>query len=495
MSYKPLFLVLAIVWLLLAGCPSASPSQSVEIATPTAPPSSATEAPITPITPIASVAPVVVDAEPSSLALPTSTTTTETQSPASDRWATADPSDQSVVFWHRHNNYREKILNEIIKDFNDNNLYGIQVSAKSHEDYGAIFDATIGVLNTADSPNLVLGFQSDLATYFLSDGAIDLTPLIDHPQWGSSVDERADFYDWALTADRAPNLGNVQLGLSMDRAADVLFYNVDWLNELGIKAPPTTPDEFRTAACAAAKQPYSQTGSNIGFELANTASTFASWTFAFGGDIYDYETQRFTYDSEAALAAWTFIQGLINEGCATITSERFGDQTDFGNGVALFTVGSSSSFFFYKKAVEEGAGFYWQIVPLPHSSERPILNLSGASIAILKSTPEQELAAWLFLKHYASAEMQATWVRATNGFPIRRTALDFMGAYLDKDRRYASLTDLLPDGGSEPAVPGYGIIRGALVDAITEIAGGADVATTLAQLNAKANQVLEGQES
>lgn len=511
MQRKLLLFVLCFVLATLSGCSNQPAGQAIEIATPTR--SVATETPvlqeptatepsITP--PAATEATLIAKLDPATateivtVPEPTDTPqpTTTLAGPASDDlWGTIDPSNQNVTFWHRHTKYREKILNEIIDNFNKNNPYGIWVKAESYEDYGKLFDSTTESLNSAEAPSLVLGFQSDLASYFMAGGSVDLTALFNSPRWGISAEERSDFFTWALDAELAPNLGNVRTGLPMDRSADVLFANRDWLGELGVATLPKTPEEFHSAACAAAQQPFSQDkrGKGIGFELSDNASTLASWVFAFGGNIYDATTGQFTLDSEEAQAAWTFVQGLIQEGCAQIAGERYGDQTDFGNGVALFAVGASNSFYFFNKAVEEGADFQWEVSPLPHTTEKAILNLSGPSIALIKSTPEQELAAWLFLKHYASAEMQAKWARAVEGFPIRGSAFEQMSSYLDDTPAYQSLVAFLPDGRSEPSVPGYSFIRSAMSDAIVAIAGGADVQATLYQLNAEANQVLKEQ--
>jgi multiple sugar transport system substrate-binding protein/sn-glycerol 3-phosphate transport system substrate-binding protein len=130
------------------------------------------------------------------------------------------------------------------------------------------------------------------------------------------------------------------------------------------------------------------------------ASRFASWTFAFGGDVFDYENSQYSYNNPAAVEAMGFLQDLFNEGCATIVTEAYGDQTDFGQGRLLFTVGSSSGLPFYQSAVDEGAQFEWSVAAIPHTTADPVMNIYGASVSIPKTTPEEELAAWLFVKYY-----------------------------------------------------------------------------------------------
>ena len=179
-----------------------------------------------------------------------------------------------------------------------------------------------------------------------------------------------------------------------------MYYNMDWLTELGYDAPPATPEEFKEMACAATANPYSGATAegSLGYQLSVDASRFASWTFAFGGDMFDYENNLYDVNSDAAVAAFEFLQDLFDEGCATIVTERYGDQTDFGNGTLLFTVGSSSGLPYYRSAVEGGANFDWSVAALPNTGT-PKQDVYGASISIPKSTPERQLAAWLFVKY------------------------------------------------------------------------------------------------
>ena len=55
-----------------------------------------------------------------------------------------------------------------------------------------------------------------------------------------------------------------------------------------------------------------------------------------------------------------FMQDLFANGCATLVTEQYGDQTNFGAGRTLFTVSSSSGLPFYRSAVEAGANFLSQ---------------------------------------------------------------------------------------------------------------------------------------
>lgn len=421
---------------------------------------------------------------------------TEVPAPV-DEWANVDPSGQQIVFWHNHTKAREESLKAMVDEFNKTNEWGITVTAENQGSYADIFNKMLPILNTPDVPDLVVAYQNQAATYQLADALLDMNPLVNSPKWGLSEEEQKDFFPGFFVQDIFPNFDNARLGFPPNRSMEVMFVNTDYLKELGYDNPPTTPEQFKEMACKASTQPFSkatvQTGS-MGYEIdLADASTFASWTFAFGGDIYDYEKGEFTYNSEAAVKAATFLQDLFKSGCAKPVTEKYGNQTDFGNGSILFTTGSSSGLPFYKSAVDGGSAHAWTVIAMPHTTADPVQNIYGASVSIPKSTPERELAAWLFLKYYTSKEQQAKWAQVSGYFPVRASVADGMKDYFDANPTYKAAFDLLPYGHFEPPVPGYDFVREEVNKTISAIMDGADVKAKLDELNAAANQILADQ--
>ena len=331
-----------------------------------------------------------------------------------------------------------------------------------------------------------------------------MNELINHPVYGLTQEEQDDFYPGFFAQDVLSLFDNQRLGLAPNRSMEVMYYNMDWLRELGFEAPPTTPEEFKAMACAAAANPFSGAtegaASPTGYELSIDTSRFASWTFAFGGDMFDYNTNQFTLNSDAAVEAWTFLQSLFADGCARLVTENYGDQTDFGNGTLLFAVGSSSGLTYYGDAVgADGTPFDWSVGALPHTSADPVMNVYGASVSIPKSTPERELAAWLFVKYYTSAPVNAAWAKASGYFPVKASIADEVTAeFAGNKEAYATAISLLPFGKFEPPVPGYDFVRDNVVEVVmTSIVDDvtADVKALLDQANIDANAILAEQMS
>ena len=410
-------------------------------------------------------------------------------------WENVDPTGQEVIFWHQHTKERETGLLELVDAFNKSNEWGITVKAEYQGGYGDIFNKMLPILNTPDAPSLVVAYQNQAATYQLVKGLVDMTPMVNSAKWGIAEADQKDFFPGFGAQEGLPNFENARLGLAPNRSMEVLYYNIEWLKELGYDAPPATPEQFKEMACKAAKTPFSKATAegSIGYELSIDTSRLASFTFAFGGDIFDYQTGMFTLNSEAAVNAATFLQDLINNGCATQVTEAYGDQTDFGAGKTLFTVGSTSGLPFYQKAIDEGAKFEWSVGAVPHTTPDPVMNVYGASVSIPVTSPEEELAAFLFLKYYTSPEIQAKWAEISNYFPVRASVADSMKDYFDKNPTYKTSFEMLKYGHFEPPVPGYDFVRNEVETTLAAIVDGGDPKALLDALNEKANVELEAQ--
>jgi multiple sugar transport system substrate-binding protein/sn-glycerol 3-phosphate transport system substrate-binding protein len=140
--------------------------------------------------------------------------------------------------------------------------------------------------------------------------------------------------------------------------------------------------------------------------------------------------------------------------------------------------------------IEESADFDWAVAPIPHTTEEPRQNSFGASLSIPTSTPEKELAAWLFIKHFTTNEAQAKWAQATNYLPVRVGAGEYLIDTFDNIPAYKIAFELLPYSITEPSVPGYDFVRDEIELALAAVLEGTDIAATLNSLNATANLIL-----
>jgi len=333
-----------------------------------------------------------------------------------------DPSGQEVVYWYQHTGSREELMLAMIDEFNRTNEFGITVVGETQGGYNDLYQKIIAGIPAKQLPTMAVAYQNQAATYAGQEVLVEQDPYVYSPKWGYSQKELDDFFPIALGADYLPQFDG-RFGWPPYKSMEIMYYNEDWLTELGYDGPPETWEEFEEMACKASENPFSGAtgdGDPMGYVYSIDASRFATFVFSRGGDIIGKDGQSYIFGEPAGVETLTFWQSLTEKGCAAQATERYGDQTDFGNGMSLFTVSSISGLPYYGKAVDEGAGFTWSVNPPPHTGD-PRMNIYGASQSIFVSAPDEQLAAWVFIKWMSEAEQQAQWASSTGYFPTRQS--------------------------------------------------------------------------
>jgi multiple sugar transport system substrate-binding protein len=404
-----------------------------------------------------------------------------------------DPTGATVLWWHQHTQEREEGLQEIVAEFNASNEWGITVNAEYAGGYSEIYDKMIAAIAANDPtllPNLTVGYANQVAKYQLSDALVDMDYFVDSPVWGLTEEEINDFPQGIFEADVSPVFGDghFRMAFPPNRSMEAMYYNQDWLNELGYDGPPTTWAEFAEMVCAAT-DPDAGT---IGYEINTDASRFASMVFSRHGTYFLEDGSSFDFTNDTVKETMTFMKDLYDQGCVALVAEAYGDQTDFGNYKTLFTIGSTSGIPYYDTAVKSGeqGEFQWGVAPLPYmdGGDEPVMNLYGASISVPQTTPEQELAAWLFVKWFTEPEMNARWSKISNYFPVRISAAEAMTDYFEANPVFAQAFELMPYSTYEAQwCACYEEVRRLMEEAYSAILDGEDIDATLTQLQEDAN--------
>lgn len=419
-----------------------------------------------------------------------------TEPAAEGALAGVDPTGVTITWWHQHGGARGEFLDEIIANFNAENPWGITVEASNQGGYGDIYNKMIAGIPTGDVPNLVVAYQNQSAAYYLAGGLTeDMDVYVQDAQWGLNEAEVADFVQSFFTQDYffKEDGSSARIGFPPNRSLEGMFYNMAALAELGYDGPPTDWDTFREAACAFTEAGWSgyEGDDAVGYYVRTDASNIAAGAYAMGGDIYD--GSQFTYDSPETVAYIDFMVSLYQDGCAELVVEAYGDQNAFTAGKSLFYVGSTSGLPYVRSGIEESfeTPFEWGVTSLPYV-DVPVSDVYGASVSIPATTPEAELATWLFVRWMTEPEQQAGWATVSNYFPVRYSTQDGLGAIFSDLPQYEQAWNLLQgETKVEPQIASYDVIRdeaGAAFDNL--LAGGGDVETAMTDLNNTANEIM-----
>jgi multiple sugar transport system substrate-binding protein/sn-glycerol 3-phosphate transport system substrate-binding protein len=398
-----------------------------------------------------------------------------------------DPNGRVVTFWYQYTGHREETLLAMIDEFNATNEWDVVVRGEYAGQLDEVYHEIVAGLPAGEVPDLAVASPDQAAAYAAQGGLVELTPYIESGTWGFTPEALDDFFPFVERGDYLPQFQG-RYGLAIHRSMEVLYYNEDWLVELGYDAPPLTWEEFSTMACAASDLE----AGTYGYKFSVDPATFVDLLINQGGQMLNEEATAYAFDSEEGLAVLTGLQDLFNRSCAILETESSGDRVAFGAGRALFTIDSSLGLPDYRSAVVDGAGFDWSISLLPTALGTPRPAIYGPSLSIFETEPERQLAAWLFVKWFTQPEQQAHWARMSSDFPVRAAAAELMEEYFTEHPAYEKAFGFLAyEPATMPAVAGYELCRDEINQMLAGVASGDDPQAWLRETIAECNAALE----
>jgi multiple sugar transport system substrate-binding protein len=336
--------------------------------------------------------------------------------------------------WHAFAGEAQSLFDEQVSLFNAVNDWGIIIRAAGFGDYLTLDDAMQAGVGEGKIPQLVITLPEQSLAWQAQDLVIDLGPYRDDPQYGFREEEMADF----------PAAFWTGIGAPAQRSARFLYYNQTWAHELGFTAPPQTPDEFRQQACAAnasfKTDPDPADDGFGGWVVDDNWQTVYSWLLAFGGS--PVEEDSFSFNSEENQEALAFLKNLYDDNCAWLMVDDTPYQA-FAARKALFVSGDLAEMTAAHLAMDEaGSRDEWTLIPFP-GLDNPLAVAYGPSYTLLRSSPEEQLAAWLFTRWMLSADNQARWVEMTGLLPLRFSVMDLVAPYRNASPQWESAANTL----------------------------------------------------
>jgi ABC-type glycerol-3-phosphate transport system substrate-binding protein len=363
-----------------------------------------------------------------------------------------------------------ELLNAQVAQFNGENPWGITVRAEGKTDYGSLFDATTAALSAEDRPDLVATLPEHIRAWDADGFVADLAPYFADPDNGFSASEQADFPAAFLEQDRE---GKKLLALPAERSARLLFYNETWGRLLDFSGPPLTPTDFTKQACAgnaSFRRDGDQTNDGFGGWIVDSDyQTALSWMLANGGGVFSGD--KYTFNTDQNQSTLEFMKGLYDSRCAWLSTEAE-TYDQFARRLALFSTGDLSELdaqaAAFARASSDTADDRWTVAAFPGSHEPSIVTY-GPSYAVLKSGPEKELAAWLFIRWLLDPERQAQWVRVSGLFPLRSAEMPLLADYASAHPQWEAAVDLLADAHPVPPAASWRTMKYVLGDGTEHI--------------------------
>jgi ABC-type glycerol-3-phosphate transport system substrate-binding protein len=412
---------------------------------------------------LAACAPVATPASPPLSAASPGSTMTQPPEPtatAPQPGVTAAPGALKIQFWHEFGTMQGVAMQRLADKFNAANPSIYIVPTQQGSSDTELYRKMNAAIAANSYPDLVWGRPADLMTYYSAGVVAPLDPYINDPKDGLSAAQMAEI--------NTPLYFTKHNGETLFVAAavmeQIMYYNADMLKATGFAGPPKTWDEFDKVCAAVSKPPDTYC-----YAFIPNASTFASWVWSRGGEYTTADEKAAVFDDSAGIETLKWLKNQSDKHWGYQPAGAYGDTTDFGNGKTAFTFSMSSGLPYYSDAVDGSKKpFKWGIAPFPAGlNGKQVVNSYNTSMAILKTTPEKQKAAWLWIKFMLSEEGGTNWALATAYFPTTKSTLNALNAmdataaqsanpdFAKILEQYKSATGFASFGRAEPISPAW----------------------------------------
>ncbi|MBN1888057.1 MAG: extracellular solute-binding protein [Thermoflexales bacterium] len=396
-----------------------------------------------------------------------------------------------VILWYAMDAAASRELVELVDEFNAENPWGITVVPQAQANYVHLLQRLETTFARGAAPDLTALYPYHAAAYALDGRVVGLDAYIDHPEWGLSQADLNDLLPGLLESERNSQFDKQVVSFPLGPDAFVLVYNVDWLRSLGHQGPPASWTTFKEL-CEQAVTDMDGDGQpdTAGYAFVPDSLVFSALVLARGGQLLSADGRQVLFNSPAGVQALSTLQELYRSKCAYSVAGWGWDRQDLATARVLFNIVPSSALLGYQAIIERESAFRWGVAPLPHDTPTPVTPLQGQSWTVLKTTPERQVAAWLFVRWFAQARQVRRWARASSTVPIRLSVARELLEIPDTPPAFKTVLELATYGQPEPSTPAWNALRGMAVEAMQAVVEGADPKNALDRAAMSANSIL-----
>ena len=384
---------------------------------------------------------------------------------------TIRPDGQTVILWHSAEGNLRRALLARIDEFNATNAWGILIVPEYRGDAADLQNALREAIVSGRAPDLILVRPIDALR--LGDAVVSIDAYVTDERYGLTDDDLADMYSAPLDANRDPRREGALLGFPVGGEGTVLVYNVDRLAALGYLTPPNSWPLFKEVCLVATADSNGDRQPDVyGLGFSPRPDFVAAWFLSRGAPLLSTDGREVGFTGDNGLKMFESLSELAQGECFYRTPGETQDVTAFSTGRVAMIFASTSSLRDIRRAVENAGGFRWSVTPVPYGRQPITLDVSGPAWIVLRSTPEKQLAAWLFARWFATTGQTLAWAIDTGQLPLRKSAAARLVQQSADDLHYTAALELLPFGHADPLVPYWPDVAEAMTRSVLSVTTG-----------------------
>jgi ABC-type glycerol-3-phosphate transport system substrate-binding protein len=106
----------------------------------------------------------------------------------------------------------------------------------------------------------------------------------------------------------------------------------------------------------------------------------------------------------------------------------------------------------------------WTVIAYPVSEKKPVVLMNGPSYSIAASTPEQQLASWIFIHWMLKPENQTRIVMSSGSIPVSAAAVSQLSTFQQRYPAWQHSILWIPIAQPSPRGADWRVARGVLED-------------------------------
>lgn len=283
------------------------------------------------------------------------------------------------------------------------------------------------------TPDIIFNYDSLNQTLVGNNLLFDLKPWLDEGKNGmSGSDFLANFLAQYEVGDQIT-------GIPVSADSSMLFYNADIFEQYGVEAPSsewTTEDMYDAAREITEKSAGETYG--IMTPIGDSSAYFAFYPMlkAFGGEIYDAESNKFVFADDNGLEAWTQMLLPYTEGFGSPYSARQDDLKYFSSGQVAMLAAARPTATTFRETVQSD----WNVQQMPTVNGESTTGGGSYALSISADSDNTE-GAYEFLSWFYSTDGGMELAQANGVVPATKSGLS-EGTW--KDDTTSVPTNLVP---------------------------------------------------
>ena len=386
-----------------------------------------------------------------------------------------------IEIWHQYSDQYEEWFQRVADDFMaENPNITIKLQYQPADQYEA---KVMAAAKAGELPAMVHSAAANMTSYINEGFLVNMDDYIYDETVG--IENFDEEINEGLNQMYIP-WDNKRYAMPLFLGGDVFFYNKTMFDELGI-VPPKTWSEVEAVATA-----VSEEIGKPGFGFQILVDGYMEVLNQAGGQVINLETNEIEFDSDIAKEKIAWYKDLIDKGVARLVGDDKHFTNPIANGDVGCFVGLSGNYGYLVGAV--GDKFELGCAPLPQEGPEKFVSLSEPVFAIAETSPEEELASWLFLKYLLSPAVNAECSTIFGTMPVTASAAEeqVFKDFLESNAVAAAVYEQRDAYGYMPTVAGYYEVRTALDKALEEIMlGMSDVDTALSEAKETAQAAID----